>query len=453
MDYKELIEAYSAVYDEELREEMLHAEENYQVLDQFSDNELDEIVEEVILEGSFDIDECVEYIEEAKVTFGHDTEDPDAKRKAERIERVKGAAKRIGKAALEKAKEKAPEIKAAAKKAGKAVVSKVREKAPAVRDAAKKAVKGILSKGKELFNRGRSALAKGLRKGSELASKAAAKVEPKAAPKPEAKKAEREPKPYRGAGSGRREVVGKSVKAAAGEAIKAARSTKYRGAGAGRKEAASSGGVSSKGGSIGREGSKGTALPAAGRSGGSTKAGKVMNKSQRAFRNAARGFGEEYEVIAALMLEDIIEKGFAESYEEAYELLEGLTDYEVGEIAENFEFLAEEILSEEVEERDDLFDYILEYLVAEGYADTNESALVIMANMSEEWRNEIIDEELTGSRRERAEKKIKEFRDKNERTKLATMSNITYNTGHGGKNTNSRSRTREKIDNYNAMRY
>ena len=34
----------------------------------------------------------------------------------------------------------------------------------------------------------------------------------------------------------------------------------------------------------------------------------------------------------------------------------------------------------------DAFDAILEYLVAEGYADTNENALVIMANMSEEWR-------------------------------------------------------------------
>ena len=38
----------------------------------------------------------------------------------------------------------------------------------------------------------------------------------------------------------------------------------------------------------------------------------------------------------------------------------------------------------------DSFDIILEYLVAEGYADTNENALVIMANMSEEWRDSII---------------------------------------------------------------
>lgn len=33
----------------------------------------------------------------------------------------------------------------------------------------------------------------------------------------------------------------------------------------------------------------------------------------------------------------------------------------------------------------DLYDVILEYLLDEGYADTQESALAIMANMSEEW--------------------------------------------------------------------
>jgi hypothetical protein len=42
-------------------------------------------------------------------------------------------------------------------------------------------------------------------------------------------------------------------------------------------------------------------------------------------------------------------------------------------------------------EETDLFDYILEHLVAEGYADTNEAALAIMANMSEEWREDIVE--------------------------------------------------------------
>ncbi len=39
----------------------------------------------------------------------------------------------------------------------------------------------------------------------------------------------------------------------------------------------------------------------------------------------------------------------------------------------------------------DLFDTILEHLVAEGYADTNASAIAIMANMSEEWREDIVE--------------------------------------------------------------
>jgi hypothetical protein len=38
----------------------------------------------------------------------------------------------------------------------------------------------------------------------------------------------------------------------------------------------------------------------------------------------------------------------------------------------------------------DNFDIILEYLVAEGYADTNENALVIMVNMSEQWIESIL---------------------------------------------------------------
>jgi hypothetical protein len=46
----------------------------------------------------------------------------------------------------------------------------------------------------------------------------------------------------------------------------------------------------------------------------------------------------------------------------------------------------------------DTFDTVLEYLVAEGYADTNEAALVIMANMSEEWRESILmDEGVLGA--------------------------------------------------------
>lgn len=39
----------------------------------------------------------------------------------------------------------------------------------------------------------------------------------------------------------------------------------------------------------------------------------------------------------------------------------------------------------------DLFDIILEHLLDEGYADTNESAIAIMGNMSQEWRLSIVE--------------------------------------------------------------
>lgn len=45
----------------------------------------------------------------------------------------------------------------------------------------------------------------------------------------------------------------------------------------------------------------------------------------------------------------------------------------------------------------DVFDFVVEYLVSEGYADTNESAIAIMANMSEEWRQNIIEKNVSYS--------------------------------------------------------
>lgn len=55
----------------------------------------------------------------------------------------------------------------------------------------------------------------------------------------------------------------------------------------------------------------------------------------------------------------------------------------------------------------DTFDAILEHLVTEGYADTNENALAIMANMSEEWREDIIDEAAADQSNKQIEKGVK----------------------------------------------
>lgn len=44
------------------------------------------------------------------------------------------------------------------------------------------------------------------------------------------------------------------------------------------------------------------------------------------------------------------------------------------------------------EVKSNLFTLMLEYLVSEGYADTNQNALAILKNMSEEWRQSIVEQ-------------------------------------------------------------
>ena len=51
----------------------------------------------------------------------------------------------------------------------------------------------------------------------------------------------------------------------------------------------------------------------------------------------------------------------------------------------------EDMMKKQLNQHFDPFDSILEYLVAEGYADTNNAAIKIMANMSEEWRESVLE--------------------------------------------------------------
>ena len=53
-----------------------------------------------------------------------------------------------------------------------------------------------------------------------------------------------------------------------------------------------------------------------------------------------------------------------------------------------------EIIRKTKNEEYDLYDIILSHLIDEGYADTQESAEIIMVNMSEDWRESIVEEVL-----------------------------------------------------------
>jgi formate dehydrogenase assembly factor FdhD len=56
----------------------------------------------------------------------------------------------------------------------------------------------------------------------------------------------------------------------------------------------------------------------------------------------------------------------------------------------------------------DPFDVVIGHLLDEGYADTEEAALAIMANMSEEWRQSIVESDSIEAMRERAAKRRKQ---------------------------------------------
>jgi hypothetical protein len=105
----------------------------------------------------------------------------------------------------------------------------------------------------------------------------------------------------------------------------------------------------------------------------------------------------------------------------------------------------------------DIFDLVKGHLLDEGYAETEENALVMMANMSEEWRQSIIEELLGEGKKEFPHKKVdrqvydamdsgetagdsgdsdKEKRDYNRAEKMRSVA-----AKHGGK-----SRVKEDVD-------
>ena len=47
--------------------------------------------------------------------------------------------------------------------------------------------------------------------------------------------------------------------------------------------------------------------------------------------------------------------------------------------------------NEQLDESIDIFDYVMEYLISEGYADNEEAAESIMVNMGEEWIHTIVE--------------------------------------------------------------
>jgi hypothetical protein len=350
-----LYEAYAAVYDENLREDILAVEEDFSFIDDLSDNELVQVMEEILYEREVTLDECFDAFDAELIS--EETEMQRMNRLQNKATREKKAAAatagRMKSAERERVgrKHAMKRLQVATTRAGKNLADKAKTTAAGVASAASagaseagrrakagaEKVGGKLAAAKEkikgFIKSGRKAVAGGLR---GLASK----VEPK-------------------------EATGKEVKSAAKETLsrRAAASAKAAKAAAG---------------------TKGTSV-VQGQPAGTFKSKKSRSEAQK---REARLTSESYEILASYILEDLVNEGYAETFEEAFEVLESFSDYEVGEIAENYL----------VEDTVDLYDVVLEHLLDEGYADTEEAATVIMANMSEEWREEILDERNRGER-------------------------------------------------------
>jgi hypothetical protein len=81
----------------------------------------------------------------------------------------------------------------------------------------------------------------------------------------------------------------------------------------------------------------------------------------------------------------------------------------------------------DVSESFDLYDIILSHLLDEGYADTEQAAQVIMVNMSEDWRESIMEADSLAAMAARREKRLKAQR-KREGTS-ATGQDFGHNYG------------------------
>ena len=317
MDPKELrglCEAYTAVYDEDLRDELEEMSDDFAGIENLSDEEIDAIVEETIdemLEEGYDFDEVEEIFEEVLSEAARGTDRAAARR--EYMRSSEAAAKE-------------------ARKRGAAVVKKEKraEKIAQVKDA----VKSALGKAKEAVKSGAS----------------------------KAKSAARElvDKPARRYAAGRGLISSKSGKSKLGTGetgqggIKQKQQTS-----AGRREVRSAVASDIKG----RIKQK-IAKAQVDAYGAARKAGQAVSDAAGRAKQSAKNLAARTGRGAKSM---------------------------VGKAARSVATGAGKVASR-LGEDVDVYDIVLEHLIENGYAESYEAAEKIMVNMSEEWRDEILDE-------------------------------------------------------------
>jgi hypothetical protein len=400
MDLTQITELYAAVYDQDLREEILSVEEDFEFVDELSDNDLDKIMESILGEGEVTLSECAyafdgallqeqSTLSEARPTARSQAEraqrrseragereaSVNAKRREDRITRVKsavdrakttaagvasaaaGGAAELGRKAKAGAEKLTGKLKSAKEKI-KGFVGRVGRAAKAGYSAAKSELSGEAGRQSDLKRNLRTNL-----RNARASSRAAAGKDTSAFDGPSRKSS----------GVGRREKVSSGSAPSSPMPAPGSFSGSERRKAAAMKLAKAASGTSARG------------IRFAGTQAGQAASQRASSDIQGKRAKFAKSIGvttEELNIILNNILEDLINEGYANNIDEAFDIIESLSYDET-------ESLVESYLEEETY---DVYDVILEYLCTEGYADTLEDAETIMVNMSEDWRDTILDE-------------------------------------------------------------
>ena len=180
MTNKGLVEAYYSIYN---RVEQPVEVETTEISEELLDKIIDELAEELVEEGH-GLDEAyslleeavVEYLDEAKVTYGSDTESPEQRReraKAKVGEKRASARKAAVKGAVGRVKAKASAVKAGVQIAGSIAKDEARR---AGRAAVQGVKSGVEKKKKEVKSGIKGFLGKAAKKVASKASSVAAKL-------------------------------------------------------------------------------------------------------------------------------------------------------------------------------------------------------------------------------------------------------------------------------------
>ena len=382
-----LCEAYVAVYDEDLRGEFetISLEEDLSFIDDFSDNELDEVMENLFLSGEIDINECFDSLDyvltEARVTSSEDRPSGSSRvtTSAERPSRVRRTAERkrevrVGRLA-QAAQRTGEKLASAARSKGTSVAGRVKQAGGKI-SSAKEKIKGFLGKvgraakagataAKKEFSGQTAKETKAKRTGYEMRKSAR-----KQAAKAHAQKSFADSKK---SAPTKTTKTSSSIKGALPPAKESDRRVAAK-----AKLAKASAGSTAKG------------IRFAGERVGQLASQRAHTGHQSALEKFRKKSGISEDVFNDILnsiFEDMIHEGYVDTYENALYVVETLSENDIEEIVESY-------LIEEVETVD-LYDVVLEHLLDEGYADTIESAEAIMVNMSEEWRSEIVEVTLS----------------------------------------------------------